>query len=315
MKNLWLLLPSLCLLFACNKSILEDDQGPVLSDKMIKLKLRFDATQERLDNLGQATGLPSGHGAQTPDFHSMSVHFIELVPNAFTPYKEGAQLYSGAEITSNNPNIHNFTTAIDFEKALIMEEGEVFLQVPLKDLPAGTYSHIRASVSYQNYDVQYNLNNIPAVGNLENQKGTIASVLGYHTFIKDLQVRDQMTAVDDFVLQGFWAFETDLSAPWASYNQLLSGQAPSGGTTVVNPFPNNPIPPGSCVVSGALDKAIIINSEENEDINLNLSFSINDSFEWKDSNGNQQWDLDVANPQQSEVVVDMGLRGLIGKVE
>ena len=121
--------------------------------------------------------------------------------------------------------------------------------------------------------------------------------------------------MDDFVLQGFWAFETDLSAPWSSYNQLFSGQAPEGATTVVNPFPNNPIPPGSCVVSGSLDQAITISGEETEDINLTLSFSINNSFEWEDTNGNQQWDLDVGNPLLSEKVVDMGLRGLIGKVQ
>jgi len=315
MKNILLLLPLVCLFIACQKDNADDGQGPGSTDKMLKLQLRFDANQERLNNLGLATSIPAGHSAQTPDFRSMSLHFIELVPSAFTPYKSGAELYSGAEVAANNPNIHNFTKAIDFEKALIMEEGKVFLEIPLKSLPVGTYNHLRASVSYQNYDVQYNLNNIPTIGDLENQRGTIASILGYNTFIQDLKVREQMEVVDNFVLQGFWAFETDLSAPWSSYNQLLSGQAPEGSTTVVNPFPNNPIPPGSCVVSGSLDQAITISGEETEDITLTLSFSINDSFEWEDKNGNQQWDLNIGNPEESEIVVDMGLRGLIGKVQ
>ena len=168
----------LCFSFCTKKSITNTSSDPVL-----KLKLEFDSNQERLNNLGLPEAMPAGHAGQTPDFRSMSVHFIELVPENFTPYKSGTALYVGAEVNANNPNPHGFTTAIDFEKALIMEEGEVFQEVPISSIPVGDYKHIRVSVSYQNYDVDFNLKNLPVIGDLDNQSGTIASFLGYLSLI------------------------------------------------------------------------------------------------------------------------------------
>lgn len=310
MKSIFFGLVVLCLFPFCKKETIGND-----SENFLRLKLEFNPNQERLNNLGQPAAMPSEHAGQTPDFRGMSVHFIELVPTKFTPYKSGAAIYSGAEVDANNPNPHGFTKAIDFENALIMEEGEVFLEVPMKDIPAGEYEHVRVSVSYQNYDVKFNLKEVPVIGDVDNQSGTVTSFLGYNVFLKNVKVREQEVAVNDFKLQGFWAFETDLSSPWSDYNQVSSGQAPSGATTVVNPFPESPIPPGSCVVSGSLDQTISISTEQSEDVDLTLSFSANDSFEWIDLNNNGEWDLNASNPNQSEKVVDMGVRGLIGKVE
>ena len=310
MRSIFFGLLILCLLPSCKKESIGN-----ASDNVLRLKLEFNQNQERLNNLGQPAPMPSGHAGQTPDFREMSVHFIELVPTKFTPYKSGATLYSGAEINADNPNPPGFTKAIDFENALIMEEGNVFLEVPMKDLPTGDYKHIRVSVSYQNYDVKFNLKDVPIIGDVDNQSGTATSFLGYNTFLKNVKVREQEIDVNDFKLQGFWAFESNLSSPWSDYNQISSGQAPSGSTTVVNPFPESPIPPGSCVVAGSLDRTISISDTQSEDVDLTLSFSVNDSFEWIDSNGNGEWDLNAGNPDQSEKVVDMGVRGLIGKVE
>ncbi|MEL6970230.1 MAG: DUF5996 family protein [Bacteroidota bacterium] len=140
--------------------------------------------------------------------------------------------------------------------------------------------------------------------------GTIASFVGYNTHINNLQVSTLEVPVNTTHLQGFWAFETQLAAPYDSYNQVFTGQVPADATTVVNPFPNAPIPAGSCVVAGSLDLPLSITGEEQEDVELTLSFSINGSFEWVDHNGNGEWDIDVSNGSESEPVVDMGLRGL-----
>ena len=301
----------LCLFSACGKS---SEQAEV-SEKMLKVKLQFDANQKRLNNIGTETVIPAGHATLTPEFNSMSLHFIEIVPTELTPYKDGEALYQGDEVAATNPNVFGFTKAIDFEKALKIEDGETFLEIPIKNLRPGTYRHARVSVSYQNYDVKYNLKNVTVVGDLNNESGTIASFLGYNVFLNDIVVREEPLAVNDFKLQGFWAFETDLSNPWSDYNQVISGQAPSGATTVVNPFPESPIPPGSCVVAGSFEQDLTITGNETEDIQLTLSFSINKSFEWEDTNGNLEWDIDVGNPANTEKVVDMGLRGLVGKVE
>ncbi len=301
----------LFLALACKKDNQTDPNGS--SEAQIQFKFKFDPSQERLNSLGQPTALPNGHAAQSPSFRSMSAHYIELVEDEWTPLKSGLQVYQGAEVAANNPNPFNFTTAIDFDKAIVEGEDKVFLQLPIKDLKPGTYRHIRVSVTFQSYDVNYNLINIPQVPDLKNQKGTIASFVGFNTYINQLLVRNQTLDVNQAQLQGFWAFETALDAPYNSFNQTSMGQAPANATTVVNPFPNSPIPPGSCLVSGNIEPPLVITGNEQEDLNIDLSFSINNSFEWIDNNGNGEWDINVSQPTSSEAVVDMGLRGLIGK--
>lgn len=305
MKNSFFFLLAIVLLgFGCDK----DDPEP--STNVLRVKFKFDPNQERLDNLGNATPIPAGNAGQTPTFHGLSGHFIELLSNEFTPYKAGEELYSGPEVASSNSNPYGFTTAIDFEQAIIKNDGETFLEIPIVDIDPGTYRHLRISVSYQSYDVNFNLVNVPQIGDINGQSGRIASFLGFNQYVSSFTLRESDVTVNSSVLQGFWAFETDLSAPYESFNVVTSGQAPANATTVVNPFPNNPIPPGSCVVTGSMDQDLVITGTETEDLEITLSFSIDRSFEWEDTNGNGEWDLDASDPTSSESVVDMGLRGL-----
>ncbi|MEL6660029.1 MAG: hypothetical protein AAFP77_20455 [Bacteroidota bacterium] len=302
----------LLLLFAISFLACKKEETPPsgATDKMLRVKFQFDPNQERLDNLGNPSTVPSDHATQTPSFNGLSIHFLELVADEFTPYQQGAFVFKGKEVSASNSNPYGFTTAIDFDQALVAGEDEMFVEVPLADIAAGTYQHLRVSVAYQNYDVRYNLNNIPVINSLSQQFGTIASFVGYNTHINNLQVNTLEVPVNATHLQGFWAFETQLAAPYDSYNQIFTGQAPANATTVVNPFPNAPIPAGSCVVAGSLDLPLQISGEEQENVELTLSFSINGSFEWIDRNGNGEWDIDVSNSSESEPVVDMGLRGL-----
>jgi hypothetical protein len=73
------------------------------------------------------------------------------------------------------------------------------------------------------------------------------------------------------------------------------------------------------VVTGAFDTPLRITGAETRDITVTLSFSVNKSFEWVDTNSNGQWDLQLNNNTDPaddvmEPVVDMGLRGLIPTV-
>ncbi|MEM0999287.1 MAG: hypothetical protein AAGN35_19680 [Bacteroidota bacterium] len=304
------LLPALALFVLLSGC--KDKDEPSTSN-VLRVKLAFDPTQERLDNLGNPSTIPPGNAAQNPTVRGLSAHFIELVPTEFTPYQGGETVYQGLDVPADNANSFGFTTAADFDQAIVRASGETFIEVPLSDLGPGTYNHVRVSVIYQNGDVVYNLKNIPQVGDLNGQTGTIASFVGYNNFITNLTVNNLGLTVNDERLQGFWAFETNLSSPYQQYNQVYSGQAPENATTVVNPFPNAPVPQGSCVVSGSLDQPLEITGQETSDIELTLSFSINQSFEWEDTNANGEWDLDIGG-NTLEPVVDMGLRGLIGKV-
>ncbi len=304
MKNIFLfLITGSIVFFSCTKKSQED-----LNDAKVTFSFKFDETQDRLDSFGQPSSIPSENAALSPSFSQLSAHFIELVPTELTPYQSGAFIYKGAEVPANNSN--NFSTAIDFDNAILGDETAPFLEVPLKDIQAGVYNHLRVSVAYQNYEVKYNLNNIPVVGDLKEESGTIGSFVGYNTQINKLKIFSEEIDVNDAKLQGYWAFETQFAPPFTAYNQVLTGSAPANATTVVNPFPSSPIPLGSCVVSGSFDAPLTITGAETEDIHITISFSTNKSFEWKDLNGNNQWDLDAQNPNDSEPVVDMGLRGM-----
>ncbi len=284
---------------ACQKS----DEAPKGD---LVFTLEFDATQPRLNNIGQPADLPPGNAAQTPVFRKMSVHYIELAPSALTLLGKGAIVYKAAETDEGGEN------AVDFDEAGLAGDGEIFTKISLKDVPPGTYEWVRTSVTYQNYDVAFNLKNVPTFGDLDNQHGTIASFVGFNTYISDLSPRNATLSVNDDKKQGFWAFETDFSSPFDAYNSIFSGEAPAGSTTVVNPlFATSPIPAGSCVVTGKFAVPLVITGKETGDVTLKLSYSVNQSFEWKDDNANGQLDFYADDPTKNEKVTDMGLRGLI----
>lgn len=254
------------------------------------VKLVVDSTQIRLGNLGSPSSLPSGNAGQHPLFNSISAHYLELAPNAYTALGSGVKLYHAAETTLGG------STAIDFSKAIVKKPGEIFLEIPLKDIPAGNYEWVRLSLSYQNYDVKFYYNNIPYTG-------TIASFVGFNNYITSFLVKNQSLAVNSNKLQGFWAFE--------SVSGVQSGQ--SVGTTVPNPLAStSPIPSGSCIVTGQFASPLTITGNETQHITVKMSLSTNNSFEWTDSNGNGKWDV---GPGTFENVVDMGLRGLIPIIE
>jgi hypothetical protein len=312
-KTILLALPMLFTLgmFSCTEDPIDNPDNN--TGAQLKFKFTFDENQERLNNIGLPAAIPAGHAAQTPDFNAMSIHYIELAPNAFTPLGQGDVAYSGEKTSAGGDE------AIDFDKAIVSNEGTVFLSVPISDLEPGTYDWIRTSVTYQNYKITFNLQGADAWiglcdGEATGRTGTVASFLGYNTYISDVQPANNRTLpVNDDKRQGFWAFEPDnLGGICEQYNQIFSGEAPEGATTVVNPlFGTSDIPPGSCVVTGAFTQPLVITGDETEDIVVDLSYSINNSFEWIDNTPNGQLDLDIANPANSDVIVDMGIRGLI----
>jgi len=307
-----IVLACLLTLSACKK---EDDNNSN-SDLKVLFQLKFDPNQERLDGFGAPSVIPDGHAGQSPDFNSMSVHYIEFVPDQLTPIESGAVVYTGA--TQSAESGSQFEDAITWNDAIVAGADETFLTLDMSTLPPGTYQYLRASVTYQNASVKFNLNNLPAPlpSNLLNQNGTLAGFIGFNTYIDSLTVKNHTVYVGGDRPQGFWAFETKLDDP---YQELLEqftdpvqlGQAPAGSTTVVNPLSQFGItlPQGSCIVTGALTEPLVITGKETEDITVTLSFSVNKSFEWIDSNGNGEWDGD-AQSLNFEQAVDMGLRGL-----
>ena len=231
----------LTILFAsCQKDPDTSEPIPTTTAKL-RFKFKFDKNQTRLDNLGNETPMPSGHAGLSPDFNAMSAYFIELVPTQFTQIREGAVIYEAETQASEAGS--NFEKAVIFDEAIVRDEGTVILEIPIKDIAPGTYNYLRASVTYQNADVRFNLKNLPAPlpSELNDQTGTFAGFIGFNSYIDDLKVKNKTISVNADKTQGFWAFEPQLEPPYQDLYEtyvnpigVITGQAPAGSTTVVN---------------------------------------------------------------------------------
>jgi hypothetical protein len=270
-------------------------------------KFKFDSTQDRLNNVGQPSTIADGHAAQSPVFNSMSVHYIELTANAFVGLGQGSVLYKAAETTAGG------SSAIDFSKSTFAGDGQTFFSMPLKDIPKGDYEWLRVSLAYQNVDVKFKVDT--TVNGITINKefvGTMAGFIGFNTYLTTYKVKNQSLTVNGNRAQGYWGFETVISAAGYTLPFITSGQAPAGATTVVNPiFATSPIPQGSCVVTGAfVPGKLTITGNETNDVVVEVSFSTNKSFEWEDVVADGKWE-----PSKGEQVTDMGIRGMIPKVK
>ncbi|WP_178991725.1 hypothetical protein [Winogradskyella schleiferi] len=274
------------MVFSCGTDN-DDSQQPSAANLIIKLN--FDANQQRLNNLGQPATIPDGNAAQTPTIQKMSANYIEFAPTATTQLGQGEVVFVGEETDAGG------AMAIDFQQAIFAGDDEVFLSMPLSEVASGSYEWVRVSLAYQEGDIQL-LNNGSEI------TGTLASFVGYNNYITTFDLNGSAIAVNDDVLQGFWAFE--------ALGFTTQGQAPPGATTVPNPlFATSPVPQGSCIVTGEFSNPFTITGNETEDVTVTLSFSVNDSFEWTEVNADGQYE-----PSAGEQVVDMGLRGLIPSV-
>lgn len=258
------------------------------------IKFKFDPNQVRLNNIGTVSTIPDGNAAQSPSFNSISSNYIEFATADNTALGQGAIIYQG-----ETTNVGG-ATAIDFSKAKIVSEGEAFLEIPLSQLAAGTYNWTRVSLSYQNYEIVVrHVDEITGQG--DDYTGTLASFVGYNTYIGDFSIGNNIFPINSNKLQGFWAFALN------DFAYQAQGQAPEGATTVPNPlFTTSPIPQGSCVVTGKFPVPLVITGNEKTNVVVTLSLSTNKSFEWEEIIHNNKFDAYLG-----ENVVDMGLRGLI----
>lgn len=270
---------SCLILWACKNR----NPEPQVSQANVVFKFRFDPNQVRLDNFGNPATMPAGNAGQSPIFNKISAHYFELSPNALTQLGSGSILYHAPETNRGGE------TAIDVEQSILKAENEVYLSVPIKDIPAKTYEYLRISIAYQNYDIFFR------VGSTD-FRGTVGSFVGYNSYIKSFRIKNDLVVLNANRKQGYWAFET--------INGVTQGQAPA--TTVPNPIAaTSPIPAGSCVVTAKFDTPLQITGKESSDIIITASLSINKSFEWRDDNANG-----IFEPALGEVVVDMGIRGM-----
>lgn len=306
MKTLLSLLSAFAVLISigCKKQIANN---PVPGNANLIFKFKFDSTQVRLNNIGQPSVIPAGNAAQSPVFNIMSAHYVELAPSALTALGTGAVLYKAPQTDIAGQ------TAIEYDNAKFAANNEVFYSMPIKDIAPGNYQWLRLSLAYQNYDIRFRVDTtISGFPINQDFTGTVASFIGFNTYIKSHTIKTQPLVVNDNRKQGYWAFETTMSAAGHTQTFTSSGQAPEGATTVVNPlFASSPIPAGSCVVTAAFAPGkLAITGKETTDIIIEVSLSTNKSFEWKEIVMNGKWDGTKGEP-----VVDMGIRGMIPTIK
>ena len=287
----------------------------------LRFVLKLDSTQARLDAIGNPSTIPSNHRAQSPRFNSFGAHYIELSANDLTGVGAGTVLY----VTHTVPTVpvtvgtSTFTNAIDFDSLNLKNSGEEIFSIPLSQVKAGSYKWFRMSVAYQNYDVNYVIKAGTTVNTYTFPSdyfgaGTLASFVGFQTYINSYMLKTQSVPVYAPKMQGYWGFESPFVYGGASYTTTpTQGQAPAGVTTVVNPiFATSPIPQGSCLVTGQFKNKsltaqnLTITGTETADITVVVSMSTNNSFEWLEMSGDNYY-----CPLNGDVVTDMGLRGLI----
>lgn len=293
---------SACILImsSCKKEQDPPPSNPAPAPKLI-FKFRFDSTQVRLDNLGNPSTIPGSNRAQSPVFNKMSAHYIEFAQNDFTAVGSGEQVYLAAQTSAGG------SPAIDFDQQTKVGERETFFSIPIADITPGSYKWLRVSLAYQNYDIVFKSNTYIGTG-------TLASFIGFNTYIADYVIATQTINVNDDKLQGYWGFETTIPG-FGVYT--TTGQAPPGSTTVVNPISGtSPIPPGSCLVTGQFADVngnpmnLTITGSETKDIIITVSLSTNNSFEWVENSGDNYYE-----PQAGDTVVDMGIRGMIPLID
>ncbi len=282
------------------------------TERYLIFKFKFDPTQERLNDTGGIATVAPGNAALSPVFNKMSAHYLELSPNANTLLGQGAFWMLG-ELKDS---------AIDFSKSTLAGDGETFFSVPLSAVKPGTYEYLRMSLAYQNYDVAYRMDTVVnGVSFNSNYIGTIASFIGYNTYISDYLIKTKTVTINGKRRQGYWGFETIVGSNGIYFPAVTkTGQAPDSATTVVNPlFATSPVPKGSCVVTAAFNQTkyfkdgtstilkapLTITGTEKESIIVECSLSTNKSFEWREIVNNGMWD-----PLKGEQVIDMGIRGM-----
>jgi hypothetical protein len=286
-------------LFGCKKE----------PDKMLHFILKFDALQEKLGNNGLPAALRTDLAAQSPALNSIGFNGIELVQNEFTKFGQGVSVFSAPETTSGGEK------AIDYQQVKSVKEGETIISIPLKSIAAGTYNWIRTSVAYQNFDVVFNMLNVPFAGNFLEERGTMASFMASNTFITPYKIWEKMDSTKGNKKQGFWAFETKLSPAYKPYNRMFNGQSATGTITSPNPLLQTaPTPLDNTILTGRFEAPLSISGSETADVTVTLSFSNNKSFEWEETiNRNGKWDFNmqpVPGQPSVERVIDMGLRSL-----
>lgn len=267
--------------------------------KQFIVRLKFDSTQARLNDLGQLSSPGAGTGAQCPVVKKMSIDYIELMPNANTVPGGGIVIYKANESTCGGAK------AINFCKGYVIGENEVLVAVDLNTIPAGSYPWIRISIAYQELVVQAQSISTGKTG------ATLAGFSGGLTYLSKTKIQNTVLTPTlggtGNKNRGYWMYYQDVFN--TAYR--LEGQAPH--TTIVNSNPQAINTSSLSYVYGQFvnsttmnTEALVIGSNETNNREIILSLSTNKSIEWTEITNDG-----LFQPEIGENILDFGCRGLL----
>ncbi len=193
----------------------DDSNTPIPSEPNLIIKLKFDPNQEHLGNLDQPVVVASGNAAQTPSINRMSVNYIELAPSETTALGAGEIIFEGQE-TNDGGDV-----AIDFQNSIFAGHNDTFLTIPMSNINLGSYEWVRVSLTYQEAQIDLLINGTDITG-------TLASFVGYNSYIMSFDLNGSTIDVNENCAQGYWAFET--------LGFTFQGQAPVKSNDCSKPF-------------------------------------------------------------------------------
>lgn len=175
------------LLISCDDN---QDDVPQQSSPNLIIKLKFNPNQELLGNTGQPITISAGNAAQSPTINKMSSNYIEFAPTATTALGTREIIFEGDETSATGDR------AINFQNAIFTCDNETFLSIPLSNVSIGNYEWVRVSLAYQEGDINFLVNG-------QELSGTLASFVGYNSYISSFDLIGSTIDINDNKAQGF----------------------------------------------------------------------------------------------------------------
>jgi len=278
-----------CLFIAFNSCTPDDDVEDVNNSghpppqlSYLNITIKFDSTQDRLDNQGNIAMVLPGHGAQSPTFNAINIGFIELLTDSNIPFGAGVRILEVAQGINGND------TGYFCCNSSIGENYTFNVEVPGNNLPK-LFKFVRVYFVYENYTIKFFMNG-------SEYYGTVAGFLASKSLTYNYQIQDSIFNTYVLKYNGDWAMEVDTPG----FGSILQGSAFVVAPNVL--YQSSPVPAG-CIVTCAIDQGLYQDIVDSNSITL--SISSNKCFEWVEHSNPNYFE-----PFNGDSIYDIGIRGI-----
>jgi hypothetical protein len=256
---------------SCHKSEDQYPENRYPEFTNLRFVVKFDSTQERLDNYGNIVSVPAGHSAQSPYDNSILIKAIKFLKDSTFGYDSGAAVYynSDGSLSYGASYYDNLISSLD---------------------APGTFKYIRIYFYYQKFRIKFMQN-----GNL--MTGKLLSFLWPLNSSYTYQIQDSIVTTDSITEMGEWYLES------GNLPSILHGQIPNPPTEPNSLFYSYPVPSQEYIVTSPISPNLFLDRPDSKTITI--SISTNQCFEWIEHS-----DPNFFEPFNGDTIVDVGIRGV-----